>query len=69
MYRHTQTGTLMVAVLGAGLAVLVAVFSFAPFEADEKAARWIILPAALVMGVAGVVFRSLTITVGSGELA
>lgn len=68
MYRHTQTGTYLVAAILTGLAGMLVALSLAPLEDADAATRWALLPGIVVLGAAAVVFRSLTITVGSGVL-
>ncbi len=68
MYRHTQTGTWLVAAILTGLVGMAAALVVAPLEDAGRPALWAALPGLVLMGGAAIVFRSLTVTLQSGVL-
>ena len=69
MYRHTQNGTLLVALLGAAVLVTLLILGAVPAAPDEEGGRWVAGLTAVILVTVAFLFRSLTITVGNGVLS
>lgn len=67
-YRHRQSGTLILAVLGIAAVTHLLLLALVSFEGEEKGGRLVLWLTLLLLVATLVCFHSLTITVGGGRL-
>jgi len=65
-YKHTQRGTLTITVIGGGVALLAGLAVYM-YQTGHEAA-WVPTAVAAILGVTLLVFHSLNVEVGDGEL-